>query len=294
MPPAPPIPDQHPAPSLSIGQCATLACLLEVMAAKPGNVHRGADFEDIGLLDFAVSATAIGPAMDDAPRQGVGAAVLQTARLTQNLVQSNTNLGTILLLAPLAAVAADEPLRAGLPGVLAELQPADAAAVYEAIRVAHPSGLGKVAQMDVADAAPPDLLDAMRHAAERDLVARQYTNGFQEVFDVVTPRLVSGCQNGLPLTAAAIDAHIHLMAEFPDSLIARKCGPGVAALSSRMAAQVLEAGEPQSDAYLRAAADLDFWLRSDGHRRNPGTTADLIAAGLFVGLRERWLVPPFR
>ncbi|MDP6554267.1 MAG: triphosphoribosyl-dephospho-CoA synthase [Pirellulaceae bacterium] len=279
---------------LSVGQCATLACLLEVIATKPGNVHRAADFEDLGLLDFAVSSAAIEPAIALAHQQGVGAAVLQATRATQDLVQSNTNLGTILLLAPLAAVSAEMPLVEGLPGVLANLQPADAAAVYEAIRLASPGGLGKVDEMDVAGASPPDLLTAMRHAADHDLVARQYTNGFEQVFGLVAPRIVEGCQCGLSLTTAVIDAHIFLMAQHPDSLIARKCGQAVAVASSERAARVIAAGQPNSDAYSRAASDLDFWLRSDGHRRNPGTSADLIAAALFVALRERWVTPPFR
>lgn len=279
---------------IDIGQCATLACLLEVVAAKPGNVHRAADFEDLGLLDFVVSAAAIGPAIATARHQGVGAAALQAIRATRQLVPSNTNLGTVLLLAPLAAVPPDVALAVGLPAVLANLQPADAAAVYEAIRLANPGGLGQVAQMDVGQAAPTDLLIAMRHAAERDLVARQYTNGFEQVLHLVTPRIVDGCGRGLSLTTAVIDAHIFLMAQHPDSLIARKCGQAVAVESARRAARVMDAGDPRSADYERAASELDFWLRSDGHRRNPGTTADLIAASLFAALREGWLTPPFR
>jgi len=282
------------ATDLTVGQCVTLACLFEVIAAKPGNVHRGADFEDLGLIDFAVSAAAIAPAMASARELGVGPAILEATRATQQLVQSNTNLGTILLLAPLAAVPPDAVLATGLPSVLANLGPADAAAVYEAIRLASPAGLGTVELMDVAGAPPPDLLAAMRHAAERDLVARQYAHGFAEVFDLVTPRIVSGCQQGLSLTSAVIDAHIFLMSRHPDSLIARKCGEEVALTSARRAGRVLEAGPPDSEAYHRAAGDLDFWLRGDGHRRNPGTSADLIAAALFVALREGWLAPPFR
>lgn len=279
---------------LSVGQCATLACLLEVLAPKPGNVHRGADFEDIGLIDFAISSAAIGPAMAAAHNLGVGAAVLQATRATHQLVQSNTNLGTLLLLAPLAAVSPEVALADGLPGVLANLGPADAAAVYEAIRLANPGGLGQVAQMDIAGTPPPDLLAAMQQAADRDLVARQYTNGFADLFGLVTPRILEGRRRGLSLTSAVVDAHIFLMARHPDSLIARKCGEAVAVASSQRAARVLDAGEPHSDAYWQAAGDLDFWLRSDGHRRNPGTSADLIAAALFIALREGWLTPPFR
>jgi len=182
----------------------------------------------------------------------------------------------------------------GLPTVLSRFQPADAADVYEAIRLASPGGLGAVEEMDVADTPPSDLLAAMQHAAQRDLVARQYTNGFEQVFQLVTPRLIEGCRSGLSLTAATVDAHIFLMAHHPDSLIARKCGEAVAAASLQRAARVIDAGDPNSEAYARAAGDLDFWLRSDGHRRNPGTTADLVAAALFVALREGWVTPPFR
>jgi triphosphoribosyl-dephospho-CoA synthase len=84
------------------------------------------------------------------------------------------------------------------------------------------------------------------------------------------------------------------MATHPDSLIARKCGQETACRSAALAAGVLEAGPPGTGAYQAALADLDFWLRSDGHRRNPGTTADLIAAGIFAVLREGWVPPPWR
>jgi triphosphoribosyl-dephospho-CoA synthase len=277
----------------SIGQCATLACLLEVTASKPGNVHRGCDFEDMTFLDFAVSAAALGPVMDTAPDVGVGATVLRAVRATRQWVAVNTNLGSVLLIAPLACVPTDQPLATGVVEVLARLTPEDTEQVYEAIRLAQPGGLGRTDQMDVADSPPTDLLAAMRLAAERDLVARQYVNGFQQVFQVAVPSLVDGVRAGCRLTDAVIHTQMRLMREFPDSLIARKCGAQVAQRSADLAARVLDAGQPGEDAYHRALADLDFWLRSDGNRRNPGTTADLLAAALFVILRERLIPPPF-
>jgi len=84
------------------------------------------------------------------------------------------------------------------------------------------------------------------------------------------------------------------MSRFPDSLIARKCGAQVAQQASDRAAAVLEAGSPRDESFWDAAGELDFWLRSDGHRRNPGTTADLLAAGLFVLLREGIMQWPLR
>ena len=89
---------------LSIGKCATLACLWEVTAPKPGNVYRGADFEDLTFADFLTSAVVVGPIVDQCPQLGVGRTVLSAVQATRRTVGTNTNLGTLLLLAPLAAV----------------------------------------------------------------------------------------------------------------------------------------------------------------------------------------------
>ncbi|MCA9163173.1 MAG: triphosphoribosyl-dephospho-CoA synthase [Planctomycetales bacterium] len=286
---------------LSIGQCATLACLLEATAPKVGNVHRGADFEDLSFLDFEVSAAVIGPIVERAAEAGVGRTVFDAVRATRHWTATNSNLGMILLLAPLAAVPRDAALDAGVQTVLESLAPDDARLVYEAIRHAQPGGLGQADQMDVADEPPASLLDAMRAAADRDLIARQYANGFRQVFDDVVPWLADDwCGTSetttarLPLTDRIIHAQLNVLAKHPDSLIARKCGPQVAEQASARAARTLAAGPPTSPDYLWALDDFDFWLRSDGHRRNPGTTADLIAAGLFMVLRDQRVQPPFQ
>lgn len=279
---------------LSIGQCATLACLLEASSPKAGNVHRGADFEDMTFTDFAVSAAAIAPALDSAVQHGVGAAVLAAVQATRRLVPVNTNLGTVLLLAPLATVPRPQRLKTGIGEVLRRLTARDAEAVYAAIRLAEPGGLGSADQMDVAETAPESLLAAMAAAADRDLVARQYAEDFVHVLDHVVPWLVAGHAAGWPLTDAVVYAQLRALEAWPDSLIARKCGLPVAERASGLAHRVLKAGRPGDEAYYDELSELDFWMRSDGHRRNPGTTADLVAAGLFVVLREALIPPPFR
>lgn len=232
--------------------------------------------------------------MSLASKEGVGAAVLASIRATRALVPTNTNLGCVLLIAPLAAVPQHQALRTGIKAVLAALAAPDSQCVYEAIRLAKPGGLGKSKHLDVDGTSPDSLIEAMRLAADRDLVAKQFTNGFNEVLHCVVPWLVSGQANGWSLTTAIIHTHVLLMSEFPDSLIARKCGTHVAQEAADRAKSVLACGEPQDNAYQRALGDLDFWLRCDGHRRNPGTTADLIAAGLFAALRDQQLVTPYR
>jgi triphosphoribosyl-dephospho-CoA synthase len=279
---------------LSIGQCATLACLLEATAPKVGNVHRGADFDDLKFGDFCVSAVAIGPAMERACQTGVGRAVLDAIAATRQCVATNTNLGMALLIAPLAAVPRDERLSAESVGrVLSQLTPDDCCLVYEAIRLVQPGGLGSVESMDVADQAPADLLAAMAAAADHDLVARQYVTSFQLVLEEALPALVAGRERGWSLTDTIVHAHLGLIACHGDSLIARKCGKDLAGKAARLAQQVLAAGHPGDEAYFAAVADFDFWLRADGNRRNPGTTADLIAAALFAGLRDGLILSPW-
>ncbi len=271
---------------ITVGQMATLACLMEVTTPKPGNVHRGADFEDTTFFDFAASAVAIAQPMEAAAQTPLGETVLQAVQATRQAVGRNTNLGTVLLLAPLAKAPRESPLAAGVAEVLASLTPEDARDVYEAIRLAQPGGLGTAPQADVADAPPADLIAAMRLAADRDMVARQYAEGFAQVLGFVVPLLGKGIDRGWPLGQTIIHVQMQLMSQFPDSLIERKLGPAVARRSAEMAQRVIASGQPGEQAWGRALADFDFWLRSDGHRRNPGTTADLLAAGLFAALRE--------
>lgn len=277
------------APPDTIARCATLACLWEVTAHKPGNVYRGADFEDLTFADFVASAAVVGPILEDAPMRGVGATVRAGVAATQIAVGTNTNLGILLLLAPLAAC--DSQLSGErLAEVLDGLTIADAHEVYEAIRVARPGGLGQVEEADVnAEAAPQiTLRDAMRLAADRDLIARQYDNCFQQVFWLAN-RLLHH-HDHLAFDAAIVRAYLELLRDYPDSLIARKCGDEVAREAADRAATVLEISEPEG--YRQAVADFDFWLRSDGHRRNPGASADMIAAALFTILRQRRLPWP--
>lgn len=271
---------------LSVGQQATLACLWEVMAPKVGNVHRGVDFEDLTLADFAGSAVAIGPAMQAAADgERLGHVVYQAIEATRAVTNTNVNLGIVLLLAPLAKASVSALSRDGVASILSDLDAEDSRLVYEAIRLAQPGGMGSVDKHDVAGPAPGDLLTAMVEAADRDLVARQYANNFQQVFQIVAWLQRALARDGR-LSDTIVHVHLQTMHEWPDSLIARKCGADIAQTAANWAGEVLAAGTPQDEAYHRGLGNLDFWLRSDHHRRNPGTSADLVTAALFAALRQ--------
>lgn len=274
--------------AFTAGAAATLACIYEATAPKPGNVHPAASFGDITTYaHFVKSAVVCGPVLERAGIRGVGQSVLDAVRTTQAAVVTNTNLGTLLLIAPLAAVPSGHVLADGVADVLAQLTDKDTRLVYEAIRLSAAGGLGQAEHGDVfADPPKLTLVDAMRPAVERDLVARQYTNSIADVFDGPVKWIAEGLADGWRLSDTIVHAHLKQMARHPDSLIARKCGLPVAVESSARAAHVIATGAPRKPAYQQAIQELDDWLRGDGNRRNPGTSADFIAAGLFVLLRE--------
>jgi triphosphoribosyl-dephospho-CoA synthase len=268
------------------GQLAQLACLLEATARKPGNVHRFRDFDDAHYLDFLLSAAAIAEPLGWATTTPLGGTVLRSVEATRRLVRTNTNLGMILLLTPLAAVPIGQDLREGVERVLAATTKEDAALVYRAIRMARPGGLGNVGDQDVRDEPTVTLLEAMRLAADRDLVARQYATGYADVFDHALPSLREAIGQGWPLETSIIFAYLTFLAQTPDTLIARKLGESTALEASTRARVVLDAGWPDTPLGSEALASFDDWLRADGHARNPGATADLITAALFAALRD--------
>jgi triphosphoribosyl-dephospho-CoA synthase len=259
-----------------IASAAQLACLIEASAPKPGNVSPGRDFPDASYEDFLASAAAIGPAL--ASELPLGATINAAIRATGQWTRSNTNLGMVLLLAPLARAARSSassslPLRDALHNVLASTTVEDAREVYAAIRLARPGGLGTVAEEDVAGEPGVALTDAMRMAADTDSIAAEYATDFRITFDIGLPTLLAAKSHGWE--EATVRTYLALLAEIPDTHIARKFGSSVAADVSRRARGAVRAG-PEGRAHF------DEELRSAGV--NPGTTADLTAAALYVAL----------
>jgi triphosphoribosyl-dephospho-CoA synthase len=279
----------HPWPGasrFSPGQLAQVACVLEATARKPGNVHRFLDFQDLHFLDFLLSATAIAGPLDRAPELGVGATVLAAVQATRQVVSTNTNLGMILLLAPLAAVPREVDLAQGVSRVLAGTTVDDARQVFRAIVLAAPGGLGHASEQDVRDEPTLTLREAMSLAADRDLVARQYASSFHEVLREAVPELRTALDCGQPLETAIVTTFLELLARHPDSLIVRKRGAKTASEVTQRAALILAAGWPDCREGRAQCDAFDLWLRAEANRLNPGTTADLVTAALFAALRD--------
>lgn len=268
------------------------ACVLEAAARKAGNVHPLASFADLTFQDFCVAARVSAPLLAQAHAAGVGRSVLEGVTATQRACRSNVNLGILLLLAPLASAAARGNLRDQLPSVLTSFTQRDSEDIYAAIRLAQPGGLQQIAEHDVA--APPrlSLLEAMTLAAPRDLIAREFATGFA-MTTIRGPQLLADWfRETRNLEGAILGLQLSLVAQSPDTLIERKLGRSTADAASQQAQHVLQAGWPHSRSGRQAWDDWDAWLRGDGHRRNPGATADLIAAILFVVIHAGELTPP--
>ncbi|MDB4637929.1 MAG: triphosphoribosyl-dephospho-CoA synthase [Planctomycetaceae bacterium] len=268
------------------------ACLLEVCARKPGNVHREKSFEDLDLQEFIKSAEVIAPLFEQTEERGVGPTILEAVKATQEAVGKNTNLGMILLLAPLTAVPLHIPVFEGIGDVLANLTVHDSRCVYEAIRLAAPGGMGEVSEQDVQSLPTLPLMEVMALAKDRDNIALQYTNEFDEVLHYGLEQLATELGFVDRWENSIIHLHLKLMTHLPDSLIARKCGQELADEASLRARTVLESDWPDYEFCWGILSEFDDWLRADGNRRNPGTTADFVVACLYAGFREGIITPP--
>lgn len=257
------------------------ACLAELSALKPGNVHVFAAGHGMETTQFEAAAAAAAPAIA-VTGETVGARVLAAVEASLAVAGCNTNLGIILLCAPLAVAAESAgPLRERLSQVLDGLDLADAGNAFRAIAAASPGGLGAADEADVRAPASVTLREAMALAADRDAIARQYVTDYADLFALGVPVLAGG-----PLERGRIeDAYLAFLATLPDSHIARKFGAEQAE-AVRREAEVLRGrlGGLSPSARHDALLAFDTSLKARG--LNPGTSADLTVASLFAALIE--------
>jgi len=259
------------------------ACEDELNAPKPGNVHVFAAGHGMEARDFIDSARAAAPHIA-APDARVGARILGAIEATWAAVGQNTNLGIVLLCAPLAAAALQgkgADLRAEVSRVLQGLDRRDAELAFRAISLARPAGLGAAPEHDVNAPAATTLLEAMRAAAHRDRIAFQYANGFCDVFEIGLAAIARSRARGEARPLTTLRLFVAFLAAFPDSHIQRKFGAAAAArvlAEARDFAVRLDAASDQEAAFARAL-EWDRSLKARG--LNPGTSADLTVAALF-------------
>jgi triphosphoribosyl-dephospho-CoA synthase len=261
------------------GWSAAAASILEASAAKPGNVHPAAEFHDLSHAELVAAGLAIAPALEQAADLPLGQTILTAVTAARSVTRSNANLGIVLAIAPLAAVpdACGAATPAAVADLLGRLTTADAADVWQAIRLAQPGGMRTSQHHDLAGPPPTDLLAAMRLAAPRDTIARLWADGYDSLHTGMVADLTTAIDRGLAVHEAIVDAFLAQLAREPDTLIARKHGLPVALEVSRRAAAARAAPQtiPEFDRFLRGP-----------RRLNPGATADLTAAALYILIRD--------
>lgn len=273
--------------------CFLRACELDVAVRKPGNVSRASAGHGMQADMFIASArAAAGPLFE--PGASVGARIEAAVAATWAVAGCNTNLGILLLCAPIALAVELRPdalapiaLRVSIEAVLAGLDLSDAQAAFRAIARAHPGGLGTAPEQDVHEPPSVDLRTAMALAAPRDSIARQYRDGFADLFDLDLSALGNGFSVmregavGGHVTTAVQRLYLTLLSGIPDSHIVRKHGDGVAqiVMTAAQAWRARAASEVPLDNDPGFAA-WDESLKAD--RINPGTTADLTVAALVM------------
>jgi triphosphoribosyl-dephospho-CoA synthase len=270
-------------------RAAQLACVLEASAEKPGNITPTHDFDDTSHEDMLRSGIALSAELGRAGERGVGETVMAAVRASRGAAGANTNLGIALLLAPLARAVlgtSDGLLRERLGEVLGALTVGDARNAYAAIRLAGAGGLDETVEHDVREEPRVTLREAMAAAAHRDTIASEYVTDHAVTFELGLPALTDALDDGLRPREAIVELALRILATVPDTLIARKRGADAAGRVAAGARQVLAAGGVRSAQGRSALAGFDASLRREGNALNPGTTADLVTAVLFVAALE--------
>jgi triphosphoribosyl-dephospho-CoA synthase len=261
------------------------ACMVELQALKPGNIHVFADGHGMTIQDFIKSAD-VSAAVIAEPNLTVGERIFRAIDVTQKAVGMNTNLGLVLLCAPLihAALHRDvaQTFQQSLSNTLSHLTLDDAILAGQAIVLASPAGLGRVDKNDVHEKPDVTLLEMMRTAQDRDRIAWQYANNFSDILGFGLTRYgeaMAKWQNQVWATAAL---YISFMSNQLDSHVIRKYGDALAT-SVMNEAQELEIDYWAIDNPKLMQKKLLEWDTSLKMRRiNPGTSADLTVACLLA------------
>ena len=305
--------------SCYVSECLQLALLLEVSAyPKPGNVHRNADFNDTRYEHFLASAVAVAPYFRLAAERGVklsdgmlseaqiglGELIKSSAESMQRWQRGgNTLLGAVILLMPIAVAAGSvlaegsfslPRLREKIKGIVVSSTAEDAVNLYEAINIAQPGGLGEAPDLDVNDPESKrriveeriSLYEVFRIASAYDSICSEWVNNYPITFDIGYPYFRRQIEKTSDINLATVNTFLKILAEVPDTLIARKAGKKKALEVSLEAKRILELGGLETEIGRREIIKFDNMLRHAKNSLNPGTTADIVSAVLALSILE--------
>ena len=295
--------------SKEIAKLAQIASVLEVSGwPKPGNVHRTRNYDDMVFEDFVISGVVIGNTMeevanqaktiDDLSKAELGRYILQAVNETDKWIETNTNLGIMMMCIPIAAAAAisnsfDE-IQENVGRLMDATTVDDAVNLYDAINVADAGGMGDQEEFDVMSEKAKDelrannqtMFDVLDISAGWDRLANELTNKMPVVFEIGYPTFFEFCNNCDDVDVvnkATVLTFMTLLSQIPDTLISRKYGDEVAEAVSKKAEELLAFKD--DDVFVEKLLEFDDYLYENKY--NPGTTADLTAASIFLSYLKK-------
>jgi len=279
-----------------IAQMAQIASALEVSGyPKPGNVHRIRDYDDMEFEDFIISGIVIGDVIREActnvniENPQLGKFILQAVDETDRWIKNNTNLGIVMMIVPIAVSVAIsesfEDIRDNIKILMKNTSVEDACDLYDAINIADAGGMGDQDEYDVSnDNAKQELkdnkqtmYDVLKISAPWDMLAREMTSDMPAVFEIGYPTYHS-LKKEKSKNDACILTFLTILSHVPDTLISRKYGEEEALKISLMTRDLLKLKD--SSDFMDKVSEFDEYLFKNNY--NPGTTADLTAASIFV------------
>jgi len=301
-----------------ISKCLELAILLEASAHKPGNVSVVTNFGKTRYEHFLASAVAARSSFDQAAKQGiavyygeVAATCVGVGKIIMDCVRDidswqhggNTLLGTVILLVPIAVAGGmtlaegdfdASRLRRNIKIVAESTTPEDAVNVYEAMKIAKPSGLGSSPKLDINDPTSTrrilqenvNLFQVFKIAEGYDTICSEWVNNYPVTVELAYPHFIQYVAEGKDLNYAILHTFLQVLAKYPDTFIARKTSVEKAKEVSAEAAQILSAGGLETPEGRRRLAEFDARLRESSNLLNPGTTADIVSAALSISILD--------
>jgi triphosphoribosyl-dephospho-CoA synthase len=263
------------------------ACEAELSAFKPGNVSIYADGHDMTVQDFKLSAKVSAEPLCN-PHYSLGEKIYYAVKATREAVGCNTNLGIILLCAPLIEatklININVDLRQAVHTVLRNTTLSDADWTFKAIALASPAGLGESGEHDVHQGASVTLTEAMAFASEKDRIALQYVTDYQDIFDFCYLTYCNALTKWGSRDWAVVMVYVDYLRHFPDSHILRKYDKHYCEKVSKQMAQLYHElnQSAQPEQLLKRLYQLDKALKAEN--LNPGTTADITVATVLTAL----------
>lgn len=271
--------------SAQLAKAYKTACMAELQALKPGNVHAFADGHGMTVHDFIKSAEVTANIIAR-PDLSLGERIFYAAEATRNAVGQNTNLGVLLLCAPIIEAALQltdgQTLRQNLHETMSQLTVSDAEYVSRAIVLASPGGLGSAAEYDVRDMPSVSLLKMMSAAQGRDRIAWQYANNFYDIMEFGWTCYADAMIKWANPAWSATALYLAYLAHYPDTHVVRKFGDAFAEGLRQEAAEFerMHSAAENPKLVQKRLLDWDASLKLRGI--NPGTSADLTVATLLV------------